>query len=163
MARNSFWDSDKLCSNAPRVGAGEPGAAAATRRVEGAPATAAAILRRGCCSMGPRVVRAPDGGQRSGWAASATAGCSRRKRLAAMCLVAVLSLALCRTAAAQTPTIPMPSDLKVNSPAANVPANIARFIGAWARGAWDGVLPHVLVVESVDGTGRAQVVYAVGD
>jgi len=57
----------------------------------------------------------------------------------------------------------MPSDLKVNSPAANVPANIARFIGAWARGAWDGVLPHVLVVESVDGTGRAQVVYAVGD
>src|SRR2546422_9991500 len=45
MARNSFWDSDKLCSNAPRVGAGEPGAAAATRRVEGAPATAAAYGR----------------------------------------------------------------------------------------------------------------------
>ena len=69
-----------------------------------------------------------------------------------MCLVAVLSLVLCRTTAAQTPTIPMPSDLKVNSPAADVPANIARFIGAWARGAWDGVLPHVLVVESVDDT-----------
>src|SRR2546422_8015518 len=42
MARNPLWDSEKLCSHAPRVGAREPGAAAATRRVEGAPATATA-------------------------------------------------------------------------------------------------------------------------
>jgi dienelactone hydrolase len=57
----------------------------------------------------------------------------------------------------------MPSDLTVNSPATDVPANIARFTGAWAHGAWDGVLPHVLVVETVDGEGRAQAVYALGD
>src|SRR5207245_7087932 len=42
MARNPLWDTEKLCSHAPRVGAGEPGAAATTRRVEGAPATASA-------------------------------------------------------------------------------------------------------------------------
>src|SRR5437870_1122536 len=42
MARNPLRDRKKLSSNAPRVGVGEPGAAAATRRVEGAPATAAA-------------------------------------------------------------------------------------------------------------------------
>src|SRR5213593_1968126 len=38
----SSWDTEKLCSHAPRVGAGEPGAAATTRRVEGALATASA-------------------------------------------------------------------------------------------------------------------------
>jgi dienelactone hydrolase len=81
----------------------------------------------------------------------------------AMCVVAVLSHALSGAAHGQTPPIPLPSNLKVDLPAADVPANIARFAGAWAHGAWDGMLPHVLIVESVDGTGRAQVVYAVGD
>src|SRR6266581_1334763 len=42
MARKPLWDTEKLWSHAPRVGAGEPGAAATTRRVEGAPATASA-------------------------------------------------------------------------------------------------------------------------
>jgi dienelactone hydrolase len=80
-----------------------------------------------------------------------------------MCVAAVVSLALSGPASAQTPTIPMPPDLKVNPPAAGVAANLSRFTGAWARGAWDGVLPHVLVVETVDDAGRAQVVYALGD
>jgi len=82
---------------------------------------------------------------------------------AAMCVAAVLSQGLSGAARAQTPTIPLPSDLRVDPPAADVPANVAGFAGAWAGGAWDGVLPHVLVVEAVDGTGRAQVVYALGD
>jgi dienelactone hydrolase len=64
---------------------------------------------------------------------------------------------------AHGPTIPLPSDLAIDAPAADVPATSSRFVGAWAHGAWDGVLPHVLVVERVDGTGRAQVVYALGD
>src|SRR5437870_10202158 len=42
MARNPLRDRKKLSSNAPRVGAGEPGAAAATRRVEGSRTAAAA-------------------------------------------------------------------------------------------------------------------------
>jgi dienelactone hydrolase len=67
-------------------------------------------------------------------------------------------------APAQPPaTIPLPTDLRLDAPAADVPASIARFAGAWAHGAWGGVLPHVLVVEAVDAAGRAQVVYALGD
>jgi dienelactone hydrolase len=81
----------------------------------------------------------------------------------AVCVAAVLSHWFCDAAHAQTPTIPLPADLKVDLPAADVPANVARFAGAWAHGAWDGVLPHLLVVETVDRTGRAQVVYALGD
>lgn len=81
-----------------------------------------------------------------------------------MIAAAVLGLVVVGAAPAQPPpTIPMPSDLGLDAPAADVPASVARFAGAWAHGAWDGVLPHVLVVEAVDGAGRAQVVYALGD
>jgi len=80
-------------------------------------------------------------------------------------MVAVaLGLVVVGAAGAQAPpTVPLPSDLKLDTPAPDVPARIARFAGAWAHDAWDGVLPHVLVVEIVDGAGRAQVVYALGD
>src|SRR5438876_3002295 len=42
MARNPRWDTEKLSSHAPRAGAGESRAEAATRRVESASATAMA-------------------------------------------------------------------------------------------------------------------------
>jgi dienelactone hydrolase len=80
----------------------------------------------------------------------------------AYAVVAAL-LGLGAAAPAQAPTISLPSDLKIDSPGADVPASVARFAGAWAHGAWDGVLLHVLVVETVDGSGRAQVVYRLGD
>jgi dienelactone hydrolase len=67
------------------------------------------------------------------------------------------------TAGPQIPTLPLPANLALVAPGADVPPSVARFAGAWARGAWDGVLPHALVVEAVDATGRAQVVYALGD
>jgi dienelactone hydrolase len=63
--------------------------------------------------------------------------------------------------AAQPPVIPTP-DLRVEA-ATDAPARVARFIGAWGPGAWDGLVPHVLVVESVDATGAARVVYGLGD
>jgi len=86
-------------------------------------------------------------------------------RAGAVCAIvaAVLGHVICGVARAQAPTIPLPSDLKIDTAAADVPARVSRFAGAWAHGAWDGVLPHVLVVETVDGAGGAQVVYAVGD
>lgn len=88
-----------------------------------------------------------------------------RPRASAVCavVVAVLGHVQCSAARAQAPTIPLPSDLNIDTPAADVPASISRFAGVWAHGAWDGVLPHILVVENVDGRGRAQIVYAVGD
>jgi hypothetical protein len=85
------------------------------------------------------------------------------RRAAAVCIAALLSHGFSDAAHAQTPTIPLPSDLKVDPAAVDVPASVSRFVGAWANGAWDGVLPHVLIVEMVDGSGRARVVYAVGD
>src|SRR5262245_13151814 len=42
MAGNSPWDTEKHGSHVPRIGAGEPRAAAATRRMESASAAAAA-------------------------------------------------------------------------------------------------------------------------
>jgi dienelactone hydrolase len=81
----------------------------------------------------------------------------------ALCVGAVLSHSLSGAGHAQAPTIPLPADLRIDPPAADVPSNVARFAGAWAHGAWDGLLPHVLIVETVDRAGRAQVVYALGD
>src|SRR5262249_52582939 len=46
MARNSRWDTEKLSSHAPRAGAREPGATAATGGVEGASAAAEADTAR---------------------------------------------------------------------------------------------------------------------
>jgi dienelactone hydrolase len=82
---------------------------------------------------------------------------------AGVLIAATLGHALCEPARAQDLTIPLPADLTVESPSADVPVSLARFAGAWARGAWDGVLAHVLVVEAVDASGRARVVYALGD
>ncbi len=58
---------------------------------------------------------------------------------------------------------PLPPDLKITSPAAGVPANIAKFSGKWGDSKWDGRLDNILVVESVQGSGAATVVYAWGD
>jgi len=73
-------------------------------------------------------------------------------------------LALAATAAhAQTAFVPLPADVAVTAPGPDVPPAVARFSGVWARGAWDSVLPHVLVVERLEADGSARVVYAVGE
>jgi dienelactone hydrolase len=91
---------------------------------------------------------------------------SARPLLAAAALaiaVVPIALSLSPAALAQSPTIPLPPDVALVPPAADVPRGAARFAGVWANGAWDGVLPHVLVVESVDASGQVRVVYALGD
>lgn len=97
------------------------------------------------------------------WAVASLSLTASRQKMHVTCAVVAALLGLGAAASAQAPTIPLPSDLKIDSPAVDVPASAARFAGAWAHGAWDGVLPHVLVVETVDGSGRAQVVYGLGD
>jgi len=77
--------------------------------------------------------------------------------------IVVVAVGLALVGASLSPTIPLPPDLALEPPAADVPPNIAQFAGAWAHGAWDSVLPHILVVEMVDREGRARVVSAVGD
>jgi hypothetical protein len=44
-----------------------------------------------------------------------------------------------------------------------VPSPAAAFSGVWAGGAWDGILPHMLIVEQVWATGDAAVISSWGD
>jgi len=60
---------------------------------------------------------------------------------------------------AQAPIVPLPSDIKIDMPAADVPANVSRFAGAWAHGAWDGVLPHAAEAEATPNPTRSARLY----
>lgn len=58
---------------------------------------------------------------------------------------------------------PLPQDVKIMAPGANIPEQAAAFSGAWAGGAWNGILPHVLVVENISAAGEASVIYSIAD
>jgi dienelactone hydrolase len=58
--------------------------------------------------------------------------------------------------------VPLPDKLDIEMPAANVPAEIARFHGGWV-GTWGDEIRHILIVERVQADGHANVVFAVGD
>src|SRR5437867_10994148 len=73
MAGNPVWDAAKLPSNAPRVGPREPRASAATRRVEG-PRAAAAAYRDGPTVLGLPIESVDEA---AGFAARGAAGDGR--------------------------------------------------------------------------------------
>lgn len=87
---------------------------------------------------------------------------SERRRPFACIVVLVVVLTLASFVSAQ-PVVPVPADLTVEAPGADVPPELAKFAGVWGNGAWDGVLAHVLVVEQMRSDGQARVVYAYGD
>lgn len=58
---------------------------------------------------------------------------------------------------------PLPQDIQIVAPGVNVPVQTAAFSGIWAGGAWDGILPHVLIVENVSASGEASVIYSYTD
>jgi len=58
--------------------------------------------------------------------------------------------------------VPLPKQLEMQPPPANVPSTIADFHGAWV-GTWGDDLRHVLVVESVAPDGKAAVIFAHAD
>jgi dienelactone hydrolase len=74
-------------------------------------------------------------------------------------LIAALGLVACSGMAHAEP-MPLPDDLRLPPPGT---ARDHPLLGVWVGDAWSGVLPHLLVVESVASDGRATVVYAVGD
>src|SRR5215475_11562658 len=88
----------------------------------------------------------------------------RRSRVIAGGAIAILATALlvatahARDCAQETP---LPADVKLTSPGTNVPADLARFAGAWT-GVWDGDVCSTLLVEEVFGNGVARVVYSRG-
>jgi dienelactone hydrolase len=59
--------------------------------------------------------------------------------------------------------VPLPHDIVLTPPSADVPPDMAIFAGAWGGDAWSGTIPHVLVVEQVKSDGSAEAVYAWGN
>lgn len=59
--------------------------------------------------------------------------------------------------------IALPGAISIINPSQDVPKNMAIFSGVWTGGAWDGILPHALIVENVANDGTAAVVYATGE
>jgi dienelactone hydrolase len=57
----------------------------------------------------------------------------------------------------------LPPEVRIEPPGPEVPAPVAAFSGVWAGGAWDGILPHVLIVEQVSAMGDASVISSWGD
>jgi dienelactone hydrolase len=57
----------------------------------------------------------------------------------------------------------LPPEIRIEPPGPEVPAPSAAFSGVWAGGAWDGILPHVLIVEQVSPTGDVAVISSWGD
>ncbi len=58
-------------------------------------------------------------------------------------------------------SVPLPANTDIAAPGPDVPANLAAFSGKWG-GIWDGVLPSLVVIESVSATGDVRGVYAWG-
>jgi dienelactone hydrolase len=75
-------------------------------------------------------------------------------------LIAILLAYSCGIARAQ---VPLPADLHIQAPNADVPPAVAAFVGAWGNAAWAGITPAALVVEQVAPDGTAQVIYALGN
>ena len=87
-----------------------------------------------------------------------------RSRVIAGGAIAILATALLVATAHARDCVsetPLPADVKLTSPGANVPADRARFAGAWT-GVWDGDVCSTLVVEDVFANGVARVVYSRG-
>lgn len=73
-------------------------------------------------------------------------------------LLATLLIIGCATGAA---LVPLPDDVKVAPPASDIPPELRAYSGRW-YGVWDGVLPHVLVVEEILAPDQVKVIYAWG-
>jgi hypothetical protein len=81
-------------------------------------------------------------------------------------ITVALGLALGQQATAATEcarATPLPAEVHLIAPGAEVPEAVAQFAGAWV-GEWDdsGGLCHALVVEAVLANGSARVIYSVG-
>jgi hypothetical protein len=57
--------------------------------------------------------------------------------------------------------VPLPDDINIVIPRADLRRDVAAFSGKWS-GVWGGQLPSILIVEEIDAE-RAKVIYAWGD
>lgn len=84
---------------------------------------------------------------------------------ATACFALILSVTAGFMATAQVvdPRVPLPADVAVEVPGADVPEHLQRFSGVWAFGTWGGRMEHILVVERISATGAVNAVYANGE
>ncbi|MCX7962416.1 MAG: serine/threonine protein kinase [Burkholderiales bacterium] len=66
-------------------------------------------------------------------------------------------------AAAQRVGVALPENLRIEKPDPSVPPEVAKFAGAWGPGTWGSGTPHVLVVERIESSGHARIVFAWGE
>ena len=66
------------------------------------------------------------------------------------------------SALAGTCETPLPDDVNIETPAANVPPEHAKFSGIWGDGKWNGKLCNTLIVEEVRDNGEVKTVYSWG-
>ncbi len=59
--------------------------------------------------------------------------------------------------------VALPESFSIDAPAKDLPDDLAVFSGAWAGDGWNGIVPTALVVEKIDQSGAATVIFAVGD
>lgn len=79
--------------------------------------------------------------------------------LALALFITVVAYSGTSDAACSTPT---PGDMYITRPGADVPEEYAKFSGIWKDGKWDGILCHLLAVESIEASGRVTFVYTWG-
>jgi hypothetical protein len=80
--------------------------------------------------------------------------------LKAMAVYAGLLLPAAELAAASD--VPLPDQIEIVEPAAEVPDNVRKFLGRW-EGKWGTELNHIFIVTSVSASGAAEAIYAYGD
>ncbi|MEQ9330089.1 hypothetical protein [Thalassobaculum sp.] len=75
---------------------------------------------------------------------------------------AILAFCLPATPRATAAEVPLPDDIRIVAPDAAVPEALQRFQGKWS-GQWSGKLDTVVIVERIEPSGQATLVYAWGD
>ena len=76
--------------------------------------------------------------------------------------VLLLAVAPFGSASAEQCETPLPDDIDIQAPAADVPPEQAKYSGHWGNGSWDGDFCNTLIVETIDSSGKAKVIYGWG-
>ena len=78
--------------------------------------------------------------------------------------VLILAAAPFGSASAEQCETPLPDDIDIQVPAADVPPEQVKYSGHWGNGLWtNGKFCNTLIVETIDSSGKAEVIYGWGE
>ncbi len=78
-----------------------------------------------------------------------------------LAILVVFALTACATTESARKSPPLPNDISIIPPAADLPKELAVFSGKWT-GTWNYGMDSILIVEEIGGS-WAKVVYSIGD